>query len=694
MIISLLLTFHCMKTTLSIPQMAQVSCQIYELLQPGFLDSKRSSTLNFYEILPDPDCVPSGSLLRSVQLSHKFTHGTSSYPTVELTHTLAPVVGRHSPTEYNIILTACPPPNLPLELHGLHLKRYLETFHTMMYSITALFLIISKDLLNSRCNDFGSQLIWLYRPATKVVTGETGNLFFLIKLNSAGVPLPYPIEPASVTNPAELHEKHFSVAFDNHLILASVLDRYDYLTNYNSGASACFHLVHQLSKFCTYEIMAILYLSKKHNVSFALTDLNNYLFDNNFLFLRGLQIVPSTDIFSWKNVQLISLLNQIQFGIVDTKSYLYCNVRKVREMLVNMPVYDWFVIWTTSFGSDVWAAVLASWFVFAVALGVVYRRDFGDQSFSKAREIFGKITCHVWNIYILVIRQDFDFKRNLLLLFVTISGLYISLVYENVITSLVTVPTPPSVFTSIAELIQHGFRILYTSKYLWWQLALLRRFGFPEKVVNSSFQFFDGSEETLIEFLAKSGLTRYTVQADTSIIEYNAAKYAQLIDNIPGLTSAKCHVTKRHDLEMFLSWKVISLNRHWMMRSIQRMHDAGLREVWRKWFIWGTIKHDKLLPKLYASHEPFVDVITIKQVLACLMFCGGSIILAGFIFIGEVLSKWKRTAKVSISKESNRKTRPNQVNKCVPVHCLLHFLRSVRNQIRADFILLLLPSGR
>lgn len=81
----------------------------------------------------------------------------------------------------------------------------------------------------------------------------------------------------------------------------------------------------------------------------------------------------------------------------------------------------------------------------------------------------------------------------------------------------ITAPTAPLVYNSLAEIVRANFKILQYDSYEYFQMNFIdqfEHFGLSETDLNKTFQFYQDSEE---KWLAKSGKQRYSIEIDISI---------------------------------------------------------------------------------------------------------------------------------------------------------------------------------
>lgn len=263
--------------------------------------------------------------------------------------------------------------------------------------------------------------------------------------------------------------------------------------------------------------------------------------------------------------------------------------------------------------------------------------------------------CFLTNFGLILGEESFPRKGLRFYASVAFFGAAICLVYGNVITSLAIIPTPPFMYNSFGEIVAANFKILFVDPYHIFRtefISTFRYYGYSESDLNNTAQILE-NVELVPTWLAKTGEQRYCTELDTSTIDYQKSLFANEIESIvfnEGRNySVHCHNIKEHYQTLFLSWSVFTVNRHWIMKSMQRMHDAGLRELWRRWSLWAAMNDEHLLSELHTKDVHPPDIITIQKLLAVIILCSGTIVVAGLIFAFEVLMFWFRQVMAKLS---------------------------------------------
>lgn len=628
-------------------------CEIFKQFFPNLLVNPDQFVLNFYELEPNPDCyfLPNPIIPpKSVVLQNSF-HQVITAPdgfTSHIPQLLKPLITQLSAKEINIIVTSCPGPPHPGPIS--HLMLFFETFRILLFAPTSLFLVLGERLSLQNCKWYLQA--WVYnQPASKLhIVHESLNIYttLLLRLNPKKHPVFEHVAIQRLDNPVAFHEKYFSVYKERYdFTRASVMDRYHYLYYYHHNQNACFDLVYRPSKFCTYEIMAVLYLSEIHNMSFYLETL--HLGHNGDLYEHITGLLGSSAShgqFSWENIGFIRYQRQAMFGVTDTKTLVYCDVFVNDQGTQRTSLKDELHLWISCFDPNTWIVTVLSVLSFTFVVITISRHGISTEN-ACLRITFAFVTV----LGILLGEESPPRKGFRFYVVMAFFGMGICQLYGNVTTSLTTVPIGHFIYSSLAEVVRAGFKILAYGSYAYFRSQYTDTFqhlGLSESDLNHTFQAYHGH---IYEWLAKTGNQRYSVEMDMSTVEHTRSEYAMEIEtfifNGTRNGSVQCHNTKEHHRSLFLQWKVATVNRHWLMRSIQRMHDAGFRELWRAWFLWAAIKDDNLLSKLYSGNVGSADTIKLHRIFAIVILCACLFVTAGVIFICEVALGRRRTTIVT-----------------------------------------------
>lgn len=632
---------------------AVINCEILYNLFPSLAHDSDQFSLMYYELHPNPNCHSKNSFIhpRSIILSNTFQQMVlrEGSPIPYKAQLLLPHVSSLSQEEINVAFTSCPGPAQFSSEDTSHLMLLFYIFRIFMFSHTTLFIIFGGRS-QPDCN-WILELWVYYQPALKLfIVEETPPemySMFLLRLNSIKYPTFQYLPSQRLDRPVSFHRKHFSVFQRRYATTpASVMDRYLYRKYYQSNQNACLGLVYQLSKYCTYEIMTALHLSQIHNMSFDLQDLFIPHDGDSYEFIAGLigsSYMPLR--FTGRNIGFLKYLRKIQFGFVGTKTMVYCDIARRKKKMKDILGKVDFDVWIYSFDQIIWILIFSACLtISAVLVGI----NFESTSFLNVLPRFMGALAGI--IGIIIGDGSVPATKKWFYALTVFFGVVICELYSNAITSLVTAPTPPIVYESLSELIQANFKILEKTyeKFRAMFNDSFWHIGYSEADMNNTLQLYDGKPH---EWLVKRDTHRYTIEWDMSVVQHTKSIYAKEIERtiFRGRRdgSVKCQNTRKHHIEMILFWSIDTANRHWMMRTIQWMHNAGLRELWMKWMLWGILNEQRLLSKLYSKFVTSADIITLEKIYACIVLVVGAFATAGMTFLIEFTLGRKRTTIVT-----------------------------------------------
>ncbi|CAL8116193.1 unnamed protein product [Orchesella dallaii] len=304
------------------------------------------------------------------------------------------------------------------------------------------------------------------------------------------------------------------------------------------------------------------------------------------------------------------------FSETTSEQPIYCVLKKT--LAKSMFEYT---IWVIPFPTNLWVLVLVT-----ILLSYVLLYQSGNT----------KICLGI--IAPLFVNQGFNIglgnSVNLRVILV-FSVFFIHNLYCNEITSLMVAPTPLQPFQNLKELVDAGFKFVYSVRSHYSSMdryendfnrsGLLKRF-------NSSFHIID-------KFLDETDKARY-------LVEFNS-KYAFLIDNFATSSfkhsvekeianaNVECKIVPQTLIESLCLRTFYTTNRYWLMLSLQRMKNGGFNYKWEsdtKWYHSQKEKRYLEGQQRGISREDGLDLIVLSKITPMLathaVFCSvGGLIL-------------------------------------------------------------------
>ncbi|CAL8131746.1 unnamed protein product [Orchesella dallaii] len=230
---------------------------------------------------------------------------------------------------------------------------------------------------------------------------------------------------------------------------------------------------------------------------------------------------------------------------------IYCTAPPKTDISTSSDVRDWlksnYLIWTVPFQKDVWICLL----------------------YTRVSNLDDKIV-----------------------MVLAVAGMVIAWMYENMLTSSVTVPrSEEKVIENLKELVERNYKILWYPK-----IEPLN----PLMLYESSFKAAGLSHRMKDTFIAVKNRFPDPVN-DAKLIRLTSYKRAIITDGKmerylkhltfelrrqSGIQKSNCQYVKENFYKEPFFWYLVTTNREWLLKTLQRFNDNGLAEQWGKWRAW------------------------------------------------------------------------------------------------------------
>lgn len=215
-----------------------------------------------------------------------------------------------------------------------------------------------------------------------------------------------------------------------------------------------------------------------------------------------------------------------------------------------------------------------------------------------------------------------------------LSAFFLYTRYENEITSVVTVEKTVKPFERMHDFFKAGYRIINCNI-----MHIIRK---PKSYY--CLQDEDNSEA----FILKHKLGNWQqARWNYWYLQQRRASYKRNLGQ-----HVECF-NVREEMERKPYFTIVyTLNRHWILQSVQRIHEGGFMNTWNDWAQYSTSNRDRKT-FLDPIQERTPDVINFQKLCPVVLFCGFLLCVASLIFFMEVASKQSRSLKV-LGKKSKK----------------------------------------
>ncbi|CAL8136642.1 unnamed protein product [Orchesella dallaii] len=381
---------------------------------------------------------------------------------------------------------------------------------------------------------------------------------------------------------------------------------------------ACLSRTNRINFRCRNNIMTMLTYGEIHNITMDLQRLTM----ENILKYNVMNVLEGPDQVTFSLIATAGAkpltFTQMVFNSFGSESLVYC---PQLNNLAGKRNFAEFEIWYEPVTPHIWLSIL-SFFIFATPPSrFIYHHNIKSvlrSMFNYWAAVFG--APHNPRYFILVCCLCF----------------FLSQLYTNGLTSIITVTEIPKGFLTIKELLQADYKILFNSVS-----ALdseeetygneFKRLGLS---IKGAFERFDltNLDSVLQKLQEKDGLFAFITK--TSMSNYYAAlSIAKLQDGNVTRRDFTCYVVKQM-LSQTQSHTILETeNQYWIYVTTQRIRAAGLQHKWNEWSEW----HSMLISKLFGQEfRPGPDFVDRPKFLAMLIVWGILILVSMLAFCLEI----------------------------------------------------------
>lgn len=168
---------------------------------------------------------------------------------------------------------------------------------------------------------------------------------------------------------------------------------------------------------------------------------------------------------------------------------------------------------------------------------------------------------------------------------------FIRCLFENTLTSVIMVPSEPNLYRNLHEMILDNVKLLFTrgawpegeSSLKTYFLSDFRQ-NRVEHLINQSFQEIPDNlandNDMANKYLIRG---KYAALSHGNWIKIQAYVYGANILKATHSELISCHILKQRLNSNLLYFVLYTMNRDWLMSTLERLRDAGLSQVWNNW---------------------------------------------------------------------------------------------------------------
>lgn len=225
---------------------------------------------------------------------------------------------------------------------------------------------------------------------------------------------------------------------------------------------------------------------------------------------------------------------------------------------------------------------------------------------------------------------------------VFLAGTFIFCLYQNEIVSLTIAPQQARAPQDLKQVLDFGYKLLWNDKHANSPNILFHLAFQKHKILDRLDFAFHRIKIDPANFLLqeRNRLRKY------SIIIEDAKRVCQLLEASFSLRNMSvdqlnCFVVPEKMLVKFLFWHIESLNRPWLMSTLQKLKESGLVE---KWSIWSNFMTDLKATKVRVNSNIRLppDVITISKVYPIVLL---ALLVNG---AGLLVFTWEHVSKTAV----------------------------------------------
>ncbi|CAL8128433.1 unnamed protein product [Orchesella dallaii] len=390
------------------------------------------------------------------------------------------------------------------------------------------------------------------------------------------------------------------------------------------------------SYLCGSLIMVTSHLAQTHNLTIKLHDLYNSS-DANYLDDSGTYpFISGPYAMSTGKKSFFRLASTI-LALQDSSKVIYCKTKKVHKMFTLQ-----YFVWVECFSAE----IVATWFILHI-LACIVAMNYSKSSTVTLliRNFFKK----VMQLLLLTIGEIAIPLRKSIYICIAIVGMLNAWLYENTITSLVTVASPEYPMKNLQEVVNSDYKILYKRIISDFQTQFGDQFRFSkvEHRINNS--FIETNTSLTLKLIAKyysqnNKIAVFMQESDSERIKWKIQK--EISKNVK-FSDTKCYVASEAFMPGFYYWQIFTNNLPWLKISMSRMSNAGLVIFWEN-------RHKRLfdiIAKFTIDYKELSapDVIDVGKLLPVMIFCCSLYIFACVLFLVERMTNRNRALKAATS---------------------------------------------
>ncbi len=505
---------------------------------------------------------------------------------------------------------------------------FLSTFWNILYYIRLILICVSSDT-KPASDTFSLSPTQNNMPLIKLViyprqTRYANNLHVRLLCNDYckehSEPFQTNIIRKIVNDPVGTHKLHFWNS-NQKVVQAAVFARSWYYFEpggYGNDRYACSRFVMKsiLMAYCTYEIMGIITLADVHNISiipYSKLKTSEYkLIDTS---AKGQYILTSMRYANYKDMPYAQQLT-FQFSAYISRNAVYCSILGKSNKTID------FSTWLNPFRFEIWIIV----FIFLIVLPLPFA-SMGN----SINEYVKSIIYDSLNLFGIFLRVAVPMNTNKRIAYLSIAmlGIFVCGVFENAILSGVLQAPEPTKYLSLASILSRGYKIIWFNKTTFVppevEFESLFKLYRLSHLLNSSFHEIK-SEMPSVKIKALYLSEKYVTISDNSILTVELPHFENQIKEDSG-KEARCFILPESIEHSPSFWEIFTVNRYWLMKSVNRMRESGLTEKWNHWALWAL----KLHSKLFVQRNHKCDTINLHKFMFPLLIytvmCGTGVLL-------------------------------------------------------------------
>lgn len=320
------------------------------------------------------------------------------------------------------------------------------------------------------------------------------------------------------------------------------------------------------ARYCVYDVMSAIYLGYMHNLTVSLLDHRNKTEVDYAKRSFSEQYVlndKSSELTALKEHQPTPQV--LQFLLYYPEQLVYCPEHyKLTDLNVTT--------WTEPISVELWVPLLILLLVISVL--PAYR--------NWAVSIFGLFIRQSQNV---ILSKSGSTK----LILVCIVGMVLCTLYENKLVSLTVAPPTFTTFQSIKEALEAGYKIIWWDKTVtataeeWLGQDLEMRGITKEQISTSFYTIYDENPPTNCRY-AELLSTQYTLLKGTQKIQVLLQRLENCLLNLG--RNNKCFSVPDAILNLPFYWDLHGINGVWMLETLERFCENGLKNQWNDWSTW------------------------------------------------------------------------------------------------------------